>query len=125
MCWVSAKKPVMLIADKDIPVKKILSVQDGKLCSPVQHAEWKLNVVYKTALQSIPEHINNWYLNYGFHSCSAIYTDPVFWRNALGVMIFKHEEYDSVYDAIIPKGSKYYVNESGDYISNQLMICVG
>ena len=126
MCWSSKIKPVLLIAGKDIPVKKILLHQGtNDYVSPCyKQFGWNINKVHTTKLGEPIVHPLSYDISQGFHSCEDIIALDVFW--ATGFHIIFERDYDEVVvSAIIPKGSEYYKNEFGEYVSNKLKICVG
>ena len=129
MCWYSYTRPKMKLATEDIPVEKVLKVSGLKICSPLfKVTEWKLNEKKTTKLDD-PFPLNSnykYYVNQGFHSCREINWIHVFstsgcWRNGKK-LLFTSDNGEYVFEAIIPHGSLYYVNDEGDYVSDQLVI---
>ena len=80
-----------------------------------------------------------WEINNGFHSCKDIYRleswDEIYFSSQPSITFgfyLRQSTYNStgrkmpelyaVFDAVIPKGGNYYVNERGEYVSDRLMI---
>lgn len=140
MCWTSAKKPVLKTAKRNIMVKKVL---DKYMQSPIYHFQWRTDKVYtnegvtirpfESAYQII-KYGRNWVIEDGLHSCRNIYilcwndkeylsSQPKFdARNFVLLNSGRFRFKFKVYDAVIPKGANYYVNEQGEYVSDRLMI---
>ena len=132
MCWYTKSKTIGIkVAEEDIPVVKGLDRKnDEEFYSPIFRFKWKKGIVY-TSLLSKPK-VNNFLkifsIDEGFHSCTKLiyvdnYMDGIPFTkmiNGFGRTILCRK-YDIV-NAVIPKGSLYYVNEEGDYVSNQLKI---
>ena len=132
MCWKSKYKPMLEIAEEDIPVQKVLDVKGDELWSPLYPFKWKLNGEYAAWL---PTPIFNdtsmyWEVIVGFNSSSSIHMiDFNFARmcqNKFGMTVLATSNFRSnnwkIFDCIIPKGAKYYKNEYEDYISDGLII---
>lgn len=136
MCWITDEKihREPKIAEEDIKVKKLLT---RHRVSPYNgHMHWEFNEVYETDLGRCYELYpmgTSWRVNEGFHSCKNIIKA----RQILTYGYFNASEdgelYENIlpgvagndyliFDAIIPKGSMYYVNESDAFVSNKLMI---
>lgn len=130
-----------MVASEDIPVQKVLVeyddgqslIYDYHLFSPIFNSiEWKTGEVKVAKIDRIYNLYPNTYtIERGLHSCKKIAFLPDFnnaWVSKL------HEELDGysllwyktkneiVVDAIIPKGSHYYLNEYGEYVSDKLMM---
>lgn len=133
MCWYSYTRPKMKLATEDIPVEKILKVSGLKICSPLfKDTEWKLNEKKATKLDD-PIPLNSsfkYHVDQGFHSCREIilipepsipFTSSSTWINGKNIL-FSRDNDEYVFEAIIPHGSRYYVNDEGDYVSDQLVI---
>ena len=128
MCWVSKVKPVKQYAYDDIVVYKVLIEWEGVLCSPyVLSFTWKLNTIYESNLNYPELHIKRFSrgLTYpfryeiyeGFHSCARGYT-----LNEYYLVIMNAHPSAEIYECIIPKGSYYYKNSRGEYVSDKLII---
>ena len=136
MCWKSSKEPVLMMAERDISVEKVLRVDDdGELSSTIRTLnKWKLGEVMYT---SITEHnfkeedFYQYTIRLGFHSCAKIINSPRYdmvdyWVSCCGDVkeyeLFYADDGEVVCEAIIPSGSKYYLNECGEYVSDSLKI---
>ena len=130
MCWISKIKPIIRVAESDIPVEKVLSGDDGFVHSPVYTGHfWKLGAEYSVTLGA--PHFSKYDFNSivvesGFHSCALICHDRWFWKsvgsNGAAREMFNYRGDEHVYSAVIPSGSHYYVNDYGEYVSDRLKI---
>lgn len=132
MCWES-KTCNIQIAKENIPVFKVVDNQAGKLYSYYLGFEYTLGVEYTQKLNIIKEK-DLYAINVGFHSYSM--------KNAVTYeMVYEGERfikvnsyptnspldsfwrYSSVIaDCIIPKGSRYCLNEKGEYVSDRIAL---
>lgn len=124
MCWISKIKPVKQYAYDDIVVYKVLIERRGLRSPYVQSFTWELNTIYESNLDYPKLCIKEWiysFINYeinkGFHSCAKGYTLNQYYL-AL-ICIYPSAE---IYECIIPKGSYYYKNSRGEYVSDKLII---
>ena len=127
MCWVSNYIPKLKTAEEDIKVKKILlKAKDSSLHSPCKtDFKWELGKVYESELGEISRPLSYYRINNGFHSCQNICKSDIYWCSYINNemhMLFGINEGEEIFDAIIPKGSEYYFNEDGEYVSNKLII---
>lgn len=127
MCWKSHKTPVKEIATEDIVVQKVLTRNNnGMLVSPVYCSHnWEETKEVSLSKDITVEYdyyfySEYWNIGYGFHSCEKI-------TIGFGNKWYCHDEYifgvddsDILCEFIIPKGSIYYKNENGCYVSNRL-----
>ena len=133
MCWLSKFAPVLKVAEADIPVKKVVRIIDGEISSPCySKAKWVPKVIYEEVIGSIIyTPFKDYIINEGLHSCSDIeYRNGCFVNKSTkgSRVLFAAFPDMHIYNAIIPKGAKYYVNEHGKYVSNKLKLidlCVG
>ena len=129
----------MKTAKRGIPVKKMLTAE---MFSPFFAYKWGNNEVHKLNCKLYVQHHwgTGWDIEIGFHSCKNMYkvchgkriflaSQPVY--HTFNIALNFSVSLDSpraerlnfrVYDAVIPKGANYYLNEYGDYVSDQLMI---
>ena len=130
MCWKSKNKPILKVADKDIPVKKVLERSFGELCSPYfVEFTWEIGKVYEVEMEVLMESDGDYVIESGFHSAEEIekieaddlddYYNVYLANKHPIVMSFKKLD---IYDAVIPAESNYYVNEYGEYVSDRLKI---
>ena len=140
MCWISKIRPIIRVADSGILVEKVLRLDDGVLCSPVySESRWEIGKEYtcemgdyynrNMSLGSIFGYadmsLDDFEVREGFHSCREISQDSYSWLSvsALGnYEMFYHHFNEYIYSAVIPSGSKYYLNEYGEYVSDRLRI---
>ena len=122
MCWVSKIKPIKQYAYNDIIVYKVLIEDEGILQSPYfQSFVWELNTIYESDLNYPELCITPFRFNYkiheGFHSCDQGYTLSKYY-----LVIMNTNPSAEIYECIIPKGSCYYKNSRGEYVSDKLII---
>lgn len=132
MCWYTKSNEISIkVAEEDIPVVKGLDRKnDEEFISPIFRFKWKKGIVYHSILSKPKKYLGSetFSISKGFHSCTKLiyenyYIDGIQFTkmiNEFGRTILCRK-YDIV-NAVIPKGSIYYVNEEGDYVSNQLKI---
>lgn len=136
MCWITNVTPQSKLAEEDIPVFKIVRKH---LQAYYQEFRYSIGEVFKTEM-SVPifSPCKVFYIDEGFHSYSNQKCKTVIREGMAGpiIIVFHHEAYrlDSYMDAyilecIIPKGSIYYLNHKGEYVSNKIkpvkVKCVG
>lgn len=119
MCWVENSKtvPKLLIADRDIPVKKLLTT---KLCSPIYGTKWEFGKVQISKIGDPDIRGSLWHIEKGLHSSKGIYKNYFGW--CCSNNIINTDEECKIFDAIIPKGAQYYKNKEGGYVSDKLII---
>lgn len=132
MCWRSSIKPIKIIADTDIPVKKVLDkYDDGQLCSPYFVGfTWEIGKVYEVEMDEPMESDGDYVIESGFHSAEEIEKIDAD-ENGIGyynvflannhTIVLSLEKLD-IYDAVIPAESNFYVNEYGEFVSDRLKI---
>lgn len=137
MCWFTSiyntSFAVCKIADKDIKVWKIFKISpEGEICSIIYPKKWKRNVLNRAKIEVAkgPCHIT---IRRGLHSMKyKPYIDDYLKRDS-GIMLgmwstkycprflYAYPEH-KVLRCVIPKGSKYYINEHGEIVSNRLIV---
>ena len=128
MCWTTEHKPALLTAKQDIIVQKILYVGNtGQLKSPIRLDNyWQKNVEYTAEFGTPTRLMAHFYaIQKGFHSVLHIKLVNGYWISYLNdsqSVIFEKSDKEKVFQAIIPKGSKCYINEYGEVVSNKLII---
>lgn len=143
MCWLPAYPIAFGIAEEDIPIMKIVSkdTYDGKFdCSAAyRHNGYKLNKTYTTTLPksdstiSVDKNITD--IQFGYHSYSPkkVYLDqksPTISDNIYrvkstceGKALDWWNSWDYVVvEGIIPRGSYYYLNDRGEYVSSSIKL---
>lgn len=144
MCWSTTNKSDLnrFIAEDNIPVTKIVALfGKDNIFSYYNDFNYKIGKIYRTNLEEPYLSFNGcgleYILNHGFHSYST------------KVKIIKRDSYllyatinsrfmsgfvttfrihsrglgnTAVADCIIPKGSVYYLNSRGEYVSNSIKI---
>ncbi len=139
MCWVTKKQCELKIAEGDIPVIKIMRED---LRSVYECFLYELGKKYTTELGPVLESLcigapqeDFYVIHKGFHSYSVgciISTEIVSDSFLACAKKFTTVEYNRELldflpdvievNCIIPKGSKYYVNERGEYVSDSIEI---
>ena len=133
MCWKSKNKPILKIADKDIPVKKLLDEHRLGLFSPfMSQFKWNLGEERESEMEE-PDYSlssDDWRIRLGLHSLEeareakldTTYYGIAYGYYCKGNYIAFSADTLFPYDAIIPKGANYYVNEYGEFVSDRLKI---
>lgn len=125
MCWVTNKFPIRLIAESDIPVKKLLYRINESLYSPCYRTEWNVGETKDCTLDKPIISLYNdltWEIYEGFHSCKELHKHHEGWCCG-DTLILGSSPFDIICDCVIPVGAEYYINENGLYVSNRLIFC--
>ena len=139
MCWTVSMTPQSKLAEEDIPVFKIVR---RNLKAYYRNFHYSIGEVFKTEI-SVPMYspCKVFYIEEGFHSysnqeCKTAITETLSEPIITVFHMFHGELYrlDSYIDAcilecVIPKGSIYYINPRGEYVSDKIkpikVKCVG
>lgn len=137
MCWISNKLPIERTAPRNIPIYKVLRLSSNAvLLSPWYALKYEPNkkvtsfLAKPKGLEPIP---NCCGINTGLHSLQKTKLRRqgeyigILRRDTFGRNIFegRYSFYNSallLYEGYIPQGSKYYLNEYGEYVSDSLII---
>lgn len=130
MCFYTTVKSSPLVAHINMICYKVL---DENMCSWIRGFEYTINKVYKTELgvlydSDYPIDICFTSLNKRIYSKNAYCISKGFHfyqRNTKQISrIYKarYTRIPCIYKCIIPKGSLYYKNQWGEYVSDQIMI---
>ena len=151
MCWTSYKPWKQEVATRDIECFKICELIDNKICSLYRRFEYQLNTTYKAKLtfnKSIVAKTGKvllYEITEGIHSYSTeceLKRVSVPNSDVLAAEEYKEVEFlnviknESLMDCIclnihpnavlvkciIPEGSIYFINESEEIVSNQIML---
>ena len=156
MCWrtnhIDIIKKGCLVAEEDIPCYKILKDRHDDLESIYYSFQYKFNTEYENDVNfddeysaaKLADKINNHWgymveVNEGFHSYSYELTETkriginqikIFRKDNKNLLDWYENKFNLLVkvNCIIPKGSKYLLNEKGEYVSNKIKIidvCVG
>lgn len=148
MCWISKKEPVQYIAESRIPVYKIMLV--GRVTSKIlrsyyRQAMYNLNTNYVSDLATPEECIDRitlkprYCIDIGLHSYSTSNTVCLKRASHLMVVSKKTKELLDSYpipyptalqiitslakvSGYIPVDARYYINEHGEYVSNEIVL---
>jgi len=145
MCWKATNKKecIKKIAKNNIPVTKLVYVNDlGEIISACRDFKYNQNIVYTLNFDiAVQERLflKEYIVESGFHSyatniklkfeqrihlsyCYVFYHDRM--KTALATFrnIFGIFGELSIADCIIPKGSAYYLNSNGEYVSDSIKI---
>ena len=131
MCWITDKLPELKIAEKDIATLKVILKKNSILIPYFQYNNlcYKLNKLSPLVILEIETLVNykRYIIEAGYHShsesCSyEISSDYIEINND----IYRGYGRDSIscclVSCIIPKGTKYCVNEHNEYVSEQIII---
>ena len=139
MCWTTFIRPHIQTATENIPVYKIVTKEGGfwfwsTFQSYYQNFIYKLHKIYSEKIGKICSEEANFYsINKGIHSYHNAFTKisvgkhGEIWIGGLNGDIIGYY-FQSAYRNVvkvqgyIPKGSKYYLNEYGEYVSEQIVL---
>lgn len=123
MCWSNHFIPDLQIAKENIPIFKVLN--DDFTAYYYVDFIYNLNEEYKTVLgdPTFIRRYSSWIVNNGFHSYSKSCVINIESINSICIysprkVVNDYYHNFLVVDGIIPKGSKYYINIDGEYVSN-------
>ena len=137
MCWYSGRKINLKIADKDIPVFKI--VRSKAHISLYYHAIYSENNTYKSEIIIGEDNYKNTMVNKALHSylsdsVSILITNSpggivmsyptlqVIYKGVITLDSIQYKDYLYLMKCIVPKGSIYDINEQGEVISDTLKV---
>ena len=112
MCLTSIHRNIKT-AKEDIHCYKLLEVRNTHLISPYKKYRWYINKLVKLSTLNKDEY---GHINEGLHAYLENYS---FKRKLLSYWRYNPV---IIYNCIIPKGSKYYLGNDDDIVSNQMMI---
>ena len=131
MCWVSHNTLNKQIASENIKVYKIVNFYSGDLISYFKGFTYEINKLYETEVNPIKD-IDCNMISKGFYSYSKnnklTFSGGLLYvcANLLETseIYSKYSDNDGlvVVECVIPKNSEYYVNESGEIVSNQIIL---
>ena len=123
MCWITKCNKHMeeKIAKRNINTWKIVSIKsdtDGNITFKPRYYDYKttycLNQQYNTSIHI--KDVEDWYMiiDYGIHSYS---------KHAINDrrIVTQYEKGLAIMECIIPRGTKYYINEYGEYVSESII----
>lgn len=126
MCWTSSTKPKLQTAKKNIVVYKVVRLNENIIESLIQEFRYVLGRKYKLPALSLyftPPELFGSDAHYdvyeGFHSYNT-YVDALL-QQELNCSVTSSYVKTKVVACIIPKGSKYYRNETVT-VSNSIII---
>lgn len=105
-------------AKEDIHCYKVLRIKNTHLISPYQKYRYYLNKLV-TVDKMIHNNFGNVYEGLHAYTTKLKALNCIIWMAR--VLGWGHDNY-KVYNCIIPKGSKYYLGNNGDIVSNQMII---
>ena len=130
MCWTSTKTPVLMTAEKPIPVFKILY---KNMDSAYMTFRYRLHTRYSQKLETPRTTVSKCFIYEGIHSYDAETSlikdhpeDSDFFaiitrKDDLYLDTFKKGPYIQVM-GIIPEDAEYYRNEWGEIVSNSIIL---
>ena len=115
MCWISYRKVKEKIAPKKgVVVYKVMSKVSNTLCSPFRNKIMKPNVMNEHVDIKVRSYDSSfYYIKEGYHSFASE-------ELAMSCSIFVPN--GKVCEAIIPKGTIYYVNINREIVSENLIL---
>lgn len=137
MCWITTvlSNAQPKVAEEDITVFKVALLEDGKITSIYKNFPYEKGIVYDMCDSNCFGE-TNYKINEGYHSYSldnSIIHECNGWGFYISAQFFYTfvKQYDfltGIYASkifvlcTIPKGSIYYLNEYGEYVSNSIRI---
>jgi hypothetical protein len=134
MCWISNKKPIEKLAKRNILVYKIgavnekkkdnffsyflLSVKNGLSSHFEYDKNVKAEIVELHPIKTIDSYC--FYIEKGYHSYSGECHYKTGKNGEIRLCGICYYNGTTIGKFIIPKGSKYFLNENGEYVSNQI-----
>lgn len=132
MCWVTDELPELKIAEKDITTLKVVLKKDNVLLPYFQYNNfyYKLDELSPLIALEPYSHYNHYFIEVGYHSYSesCLYEISSDYIEIANCNIYQHNyarfnlSSCCLVSCIIPKGTKYYVNERDEYVSEQIII---
>lgn len=127
MCWIAYGIPSALTAGVDIPILKV-GVADGNIMiSPYTKFHYELGETYRMPKINPIRYKDECHIHEGFHSYDP--RELQLYREFWGVIVAKgglrHTLYPAwmdIFEGFIPKGSHYYLNMSGELVSDGICI---
>lgn len=136
MCWMSVSVPVEKIAEDDIPIFKIcLTNKRGDCCSYYKYFVYELNKEYRNTdgtclVIYYNATLGAFKIEEGYHSynpqcrikktISGCRLLSLTMRGTLDV--FSEKEQIVIVRGYIPKGTRYYENTRGEYVSEAIVL---
>ena len=127
MCWITCGIPSVLTAETDIPILKVGIENENIMVSPYNEFSYELGETYKmTGIH--PIRVKDQYHIYeGFHSYDPreLQLSHEFWCIIVAKGGLRQERYPAwmdVFEGFIPRGSHYYLNMSGELVSDGICI---
>ena len=139
MCWTTSIRPQLKIATENIPVYKIVDKIGGfwfwsTFKSYYQNFIYKLHKIYSEKIGEICSDDEEFYsIDKGIHSYHNTFTKisvgkhGEIWIDESNGDVIGYYFQSSCRNVVkvqgyIPKGSKYYLNEYGEYVSEQIVL---
>ena len=149
MCWLSKRKPVAKIAKRDIPVKKVIFANGTAYFNSFNYKTRKVIPKVEIEVEKVDHSCGSidYRIHCGYHSYSSrcIFVEicpntyPKKMKQCISVrnsskyypltVSYYTANYATdkfrrikVQNFIIPKGTKYYTNEKGEYVSELIKI---
>jgi hypothetical protein len=142
MCWLSNKKPIAKIAKRDIPVKKVIYTDGTAYFNSFNYKTRKVIPKVKIEVEKETDIFGRSFytIESGYHSysskCVIIKEEYnnleskqcilVFGYNGFPLQVYYERQQKfrkvTIQNFIIPKGTKYYINKRGEYVSELIKI---
>ena len=128
MCWISNIPVRENIAKEDIPIFKVCLYLNNNIVSYYRNFIYILDRIYNTNIRFVSKQA----IVNGFHSYSSKHCQIKITLSNILSILNKNRNLkldDFIYhnniirvNGIIPKGSKYYLNDKGEYVSNSIKL---
>ena len=139
MCIIfGKKKPVKRVAKRHIPIIKYCYMSVGGIHSWYRGKKYILNTEYEVYLEQVPKDTpyGDYFLEIGLHSYSRNVVHNIqyisLYNREVVFISYKTKPLDTLKNytmgiivkvyGYIPKGSEYFKNDRGEYISNRIVL---
>lgn len=131
MCWIGKNNSAFeMVAEEDIKVFKVVYTFPFGIYSPFRNHEYQIGKEEGADFQ-IVRFLTEFMITRGLHSYSSkcqirygFVGHDVLSPNGTNIGVYRDQfprSITSVLQCLIPKGSKYYINEHEEYVSNKLI----
>lgn len=138
MCWESNNIPEVKVAEKNIKTFKVMyrDLKYEELFSYFFYKLYSIGKITSKIILSYEKFDSSCYIHAGYHSYDINIKQKHYYDYKRGVYIVKIGNVEEYYiepfsnifqtlcvvECTIPKGVEYYVNEYGEYVSEQIIV---
>lgn len=130
MCWVTNSKPEAHVADSDIKVYKIVTKTPCKNIVNSLYCvyTYKIGKLYEMEERIIPGLVlsgtngKSYAIKEGFHSYATFEKAKMEFEEVIAYALNPNVNMLVITECIIPEGSRYYINDGGEVVSDKIII---